>query len=115
MQKKISLLLSTLSVLTLLFMGTFSHAHGESAFDVQKAIKAGDHKGLAEYYRAEAATYRQLAQKHKKMEITYFEANKESETTYLPKHCAELVTKSNEMAAIYEKLAKAEEELSKKK
>ncbi|KAB2839744.1 hypothetical protein F9K50_07045 [bacterium] len=87
----------------------------EQKFDVEKAIAAGDHKSLAEYYRGQAAAYRQQAQKHKKMEVTYVEAQEYWGTTYLPKHCAELVKKSNEMAELYEKLAQAEEKLSMKK
>lgn len=108
------------SYLLLFFIFTVSGpltpiAQAEQKFDVEKAIAAGDHKDLAEYYRAQAARYRQLAEKHKKMEATYVEATADWGITYLPKQCADLVKRSMETAEIYEKLAQAEEELSKKK
>lgn len=114
MNRKMNILLPVFVFMVVAFFNA-SPIHSQESFDVLKEIAAGDHKGLAEYYRAQAARYRQLAEKHKKMEVTYVEAQEYWPTTYLPKHCADLVKRSTETAELYEKLAQAEEELSKKK
>lgn len=113
MKKRISTLFSILSVLTLLFMSTLSHAHSGDAFDVEKAIHSGNHQALAEYYRAQATLQRKEAEKHKKMETIYI-TSQEKEVSYLSKHCVNLANETSKMAEIYEQLAQEEEKLAKK-
>lgn len=83
-------------------------------FDVQKAIAAGDHKGLAAFYKAQAQAYRDKAAKHEHMHADY----KKSHVHYkgmensLAAHCAILKERALETAKQYDALAAEEEKLA---
>lgn len=83
-------------------------------FDVQKAIAAGDHKGLAAFYKAQAQAYRDKAAKHENMHADY----KKSHVHYkgmensLAAHCAILKERALETAKQYDALAAEEEKLA---
>ncbi len=86
----------------------------QEPFDVQKAIAAGDHKGLAAYYKAQAQAYRDKAAKHEHMHADY----KKSHVHYkgmensLAAHCAILKERALETAKQYDALAADEEKLA---
>lgn len=104
-------------VLTLLFvLGSallvLSPSYGQS-FDVQKAIGAGDHKALAEYYKSQAEAQRNIAAMHDKMKIAYRDSHvhyKGSENV-MAGHCGDLKFQALKAAEQYDALAKQEEKL----
>lgn len=118
MKKRITSLLSALSILSILLIGAVSsQVRAEQSFDVEKAISSGDHKGLAEYYRSKAEEQRKIAEMHEKMKTSYKNTHvhyKGSENA-LATHCGNLQIKAREMADQYDKLAQEEEKLAGKK
>lgn len=94
---------------------TISTVHAQSgSFDVEKAISAGDHKGLAEYYKSQAEAQRKIAEMHQKMKTAYRDTHvhyKGSENV-LAGHCGNLRLQALKMADQYDALAKQEEKLA---
>ena len=84
-------------------------------FDLDKAIQQGDHKALADHYRAEAKKYKEIAEMHDKMQKSYKKTHvhhKGTENT-LATHCGNLKFQALKMAEQYEALAKEEEGMTK--
>lgn len=116
MKNKIASLLSALSVLAMLSVWV-APVHAEQTFNVEKAIAAGNHKGLADYYHSQAEEQKKITEMHDKMKTEYRTSHvhyKGSENV-LAGHCGNLQLKSREMAEEYEKLAQQEERLANKK
>ncbi|MBZ0123382.1 MAG: hypothetical protein K8F31_05805 [Roseovarius sp.] len=94
---------------------TISNVHAQSSsFDVDKAIAAGDHKGLAEYYKSQAEAQRTIAAMHDKMKTAYRNTHvhyKGSENV-MAGHCGDLKFQALKMAEQYDALAKEEGKLS---
>lgn len=86
-------------------------------FDVSKAIASGDHKGLAEHYKAQAEVYKKKAAEHDAMQNDYksTHAYKKGAETSFQSHCSQLKADALSLAAKYEAMAKEEEALIKKK
>lgn len=109
------------AMMFLSFMGVFVLSLPAKAveqnFDVQKAIAAGDHKGLAGYYKLQADEQRKVAEKHDKMKVAY----KDSHVHYkgsdnvMQGHCSNLKDQALKAATQYDDLAKQEENLASKK
>ena len=97
---------------------TISNVHAQSSsFDVDKAIAAGDHKGLAEYYKSQAEAQRTIAAMHDKMKTAYRNTHvhyKGSENV-MAGHCGDLKFQALKMAEQYDALAKQEEKLTQSK
>ena len=89
----------------------------EQNFDVSKAIAAGDHQGLADYYKAEADRYRKKAADHEAMMADYksTHAYKKGMENSFQAHCTKLKADALDMAEKYDALAKQEQDLVKKK
>jgi hypothetical protein len=87
------------------------------AFDVEKAIASGDHKGLAEYYKDQADAQRKIADMHDKMKISYRESHIHHKGTenVLAGHCGNLKFQALKMAEQYDAMAKEEGKLAEKK
>ncbi|HKY63555.1 MAG TPA: hypothetical protein VJR29_09060 [bacterium] len=105
----------------IMVMGLGAHLNSamgaEQKFDVDQAIAAGDHKGLAEYYRAQAEDYRKKAAAHDTMHTDYKKSHvhyKGMENTFQA-HCSQLKEKALETAAKYDQMAQDEEKLVKGK
>ncbi|HKY64006.1 MAG TPA: hypothetical protein VJR29_11350 [bacterium] len=83
------------------------------SFDVQKAIEAGDHKGLAEYYRSQAETQRNVAAMHDKMKTEYRKSHVHYKgiDSVMAGHCGDLKFQALKSAEQYDALAKQEEKL----
>jgi hypothetical protein len=117
MKKLISVSFFALMLTLLLAVGPTQTVFAQPTFDVDKAIAAGDHQGLADYYKSQAVVYRQNAAKHDNMEANY----KKSHVHYkgmenaLPVHCATLKKDALNTADQYDAMAKEEEALIKKK
>lgn len=88
-------------------------AHAQS-FEVEKAIAAGDHKGLAEYYKSQADTQRKMAELHRKMKTEYRRTHVHYKgiENVLAGHCGNLSHEALQMAEQYDALAKGEEKLA---
>ncbi len=115
MKNKIALLFSALSVLAMLSVWV-APIHAEQTFDVVKSIAAGNHKGLAEYYRTQAEEQKRITKMHDKMKTEYRTSYVHYKGTenVLAGHCGNLQLKSREMAEEYEKLAQEEDKLGNK-
>lgn len=88
-----------------------------AAFDVEKAIAAGDHQALAEYYRSQAEAQREIAKRHGQMRTDYRKTHvhyKGIENT-LSGHCGTLRYQALKAAEQYDAMAKIEEKLAKEK
>jgi 7-cyano-7-deazaguanine synthase in queuosine biosynthesis len=89
--------------------------HAQSgSFDVEKAIAAGDHKGLAEYYQSQAEAQRKIAAMHDKMKTAYRNTHVHYKgiENVLAGHCGDLKFEALKMAEQYDALAKQEEKLA---
>lgn len=113
--RKILSLLATAPLFVLLVAGLpMKTVSAAQDFDVQKAIADGDHKGLADFYKAQAETYRQKAASHDTMAADY----KKSHVHYkgmennMATHCATLKADALKTAAQYDEMAKTEEKLA---
>lgn len=107
----------SVALLFVLAFGSFtiSNARAQSgSFDVEKAIAAGDHKGLAEYYKSQAEAQRQIAAMHDKMKTSYRNTHVHYKGTenVLAGHCGDLKFEALKMAEQYDALAKQEEKLA---
>jgi hypothetical protein len=94
---------------------TISNVHAQSgSFDVEKAIAAGDHKGLAEYYQSQAEAQRKIAAMHDKMKTAYRNTHVHYKgiENVLAGHCGDLKFEALKMAEQYDALAKQEEKLA---
>lgn len=113
--RKILALLATAPLFVILVAGVpMKTVSAAQDFDVQKAIANGDHKGLADYYKAQAEKYRQKAAKHDTMAADYKKSNvhyKGMEND-MATHCAKLKADAMETAAQYDEMAKAEAKLA---
>jgi hypothetical protein len=88
----------------------------KTSFDVDKAIAAGDHQGLSDYYKSQADLYRQKAQSHENMHADYKKSlvhYKGMENTFTT-HCNALKKAALNTAAQYDDLASEEAKLAKK-
>lgn len=111
-----------ISLAVLLFaLGVWAHPTpslaAEQPFDVGKAIAAGDHKGLADYYKAQADLYRKKAEEHDAMMADYKKGHayyKGMENSFQA-HCEKLKKDALSMAEKYNAMAAEEEKLIKKK
>ena len=74
---------------------------------VDSASTPAQHQALARYFRAEAAKAKALAETHRAMSRSY--SGKPGEIRNMNKHCDQIVKLSQDLAAQYESLAKAEE------
>lgn len=93
---------------------TASQAPASAPFDLKAAIAAGDHQGLANYYKAEAEAYRQKAAMHENMRMEYGRTSahyKGMENTFAT-HCSSLKAEAEKTAKDYDQLAKEEETLA---
>ncbi len=84
--------------------------HADAPFDVKKAISAGDHRGLAEYYRAQATAERKAAERHDQMRLEY-QKSAAPHAHNLVLHCHELYLLSLKQAKTYDWLTIQEERL----
>lgn len=109
---KLSLLLAFVMA-----MGMASPVIAQQSFDVEKAIAAGDHKGLADYYKTQAEAQRKVAAMHDKMKVSYRDTHVHYKGTenVLAGHCGNLKEEALKSADQYDDLAKQEELLIKKK
>ena len=101
-------------ILVILMGGSGKTGFAQQTFDVNKAIAAGDHKGLAEYYKSQADLYRQKAASHDNMHADYKKSHvhyKGMENTFAA-HCATLKQDALNTAQQYDALAKEEEKLA---
>lgn len=117
MKKRITLFLSVLSVLGIFSIGNIhSLKAAEPSFNIEKAITAGDHKSLAEYYHAQANEQKKIAEMHQKMKTEYRDTHVHYKgyENAMAGHCNNLQLKAQEIADQYEELAKQEEKLIKK-
>lgn len=110
---------SKLLIALLLVLGvSFSLTPMVSAqsFDVDKAIAAGDHKALADYYKSQAEAQRTTVEMHKKMKTQYSgaHAHYKGYENVLAGHCGNLQFQAAKMAEQYDALAKQEESLAAK-
>ncbi len=108
--------LLSISLFLLFIFGSYqiSNVQAQSNFDVDKAISAGDHKGLAEYYKSQADLYRQKAAQHDNMHADYKKSHvhyKGMENTFSA-HCLSLKEDALKTANQYDAMAKAEEKLA---
>lgn len=118
MKKKTLQVVFLFSIFTFGLLGMHLNAQATMPFDPQKAVASGDHKALAEYYRSLAQEQKNVAEMHKKMKATYKEGNYAHYKGYenaMDTHCYNLIHKSLEMSAEYEKMAQMHEEMAKKK
>lgn len=113
--KKINLKSGLLAlVLAASLLGSAGIARAQQSFDVQKAIAAGDHQALANYYKSQAEAERNVAAMHDKMKTSYRDTHvhyKGSENV-LAGHCGNLKLKALESAEQYDALAAQEEKLA---
>lgn len=94
---------------------TISTVHAQtSSFDMEKAIAAGDHKGLAEYYESQAEAQRKIAEMHQKMKTAYRNTHVHYKgiKNVQAGHCGNLKFQALKMAEQYDALAKQEEKLA---
>jgi hypothetical protein len=113
MKRIISVPFFALMILTLMGLRV-TIGFAQQSFDVNKAIAAGDHKGLAEYYKSQADLYRQKAASHDNMHADYKKSHvhyKGMENTFAA-HCATLKQDALNTAQQYDALAKQEEKLA---
>lgn len=107
-----------LIALLLVLGGSVSLASMASAqaFDMDKAISSGDHKGLADYYKSQAEAQRKTVEMHKKMKTSYRESHVHYKGTenVLAGHCGNLQFQAAKMADQYDALAKQEDRLATK-
>ncbi|GEM_PF-3450028 len=91
-----------------------SVTYAQPAFNVQKAIAAGDHKGLAEYYQSQADAQRKIAAMHDDMKVAYRNTYVHYKGTenVLAGHCGNLKLQALKMADQYDALAAQEEKLA---
>ena len=89
--------------------------HAQTSFDADKAIAAGDHKGLAAYYKSQAEAQRKIAEMHKKMKTSYRDTHVHYKGTEnaMATHCGNLQLQAEKMAEQYDALAAQEEKLAK--
>ncbi len=114
MFRRISFKAFMVLVLVLGVSCSFTSVVSAQSFDVDKAIAAGDHKGLAAYYKSQAEAQRKIVEMHKKMKASYREGHvhyKGSENV-MTGHCSNLQLQAEKMAEQYEDLAKQEENLA---
>ena len=117
MKNIISKSLPYLMLALLMNVGSIQTSFAQQTFDVNKAIAAGDHQGLADYYKAQAEVYRQKAAAHDTMHADYKKSHvhyKGMENTFSA-HCATLKEDALKTANQYDAMAKEEEALAKKK
>lgn len=107
----------SLLLLFVLAVGSFkpNMIHAQASFDVEKAIAAGDHKGLADYYKSQAEAQRKIVDMHKKMKKNYSgnHAHYKGYENVLAGHCGSLQFQAEKMAEQYDALAAQEEKLVK--
>lgn len=100
--------------LLVFFLLLMSHhsllVNAEEPFDVNKAIAAGDHRGLAEYYRSQMAAEKKAAERHDQMRREYAKSVA-PHAHNLVLHCEELYLLSLKQAKTYEWLTIQEERL----
>jgi hypothetical protein len=115
MKKALALIVLTLAVQ--FGFHSLAVAATDQNFDVSKAIAAGDHKGLADYYKGQADMYRQKASEHDAMMANYKTAHayKKGMENSFQAHCTKLKQDALDMADKYDALAKQEEQLIKGK
>jgi hypothetical protein len=91
-----------------------STVYAQSTFDVDKAIASGDHKGLAEYYKAQAEAQRNVAAMHDKMKTAYRDSHVhyKGSDNVMAGHCGDLKFQALKSAELYDALAKQEEKLA---
>ncbi len=117
MKKALSYSLFILVVVSMLGLNHLPLGRTQSSsqdFDVNKAIAAGDHPGLAKYYKAQADVYRQKAALHENMVMDYSKSlvhYKGMDSTFKA-HCSALRESALKSAAQYDDLAKEEEKLA---
>jgi hypothetical protein len=114
MKKKLCLALASLALFFAAGMQIAGSAETSGKFDVKAAIAAGDHQGLANYYKAQAESFRQEAAMHENMKMEYGRTSahyKGQENTFST-HCAALKDDAEKMAAKYDEMAKEEEKLA---
>lgn len=82
--------------------------------DVEKAITAGDHKSLAQYYKSQAEAQRKIAEMHQKMKAEYRKTHVHYKGTenVLAGHCGNLEQEALKAAEQYDKMAQEEENLA---
>ncbi len=97
-----------------LSLQSVSQVQAQASFDVQKAIAAGDHKGLTEYYKSQADAQRKIAAMHDSMKVAYRDTHVHYKGTenVLAGHCGNLKLEALKMAAQYDELAAQEEKLA---
>lgn len=85
-------------------------------FDPEKAIAAGDHKALADYYRSQVNDLKKLSEQHEKMRDLYQKNHNHYRdfAQTMAHHCENLRLQLLQSSYIYEALAKEEEKLEKK-
>lgn len=87
-----------------------------ASFNVEKAIADGNHKALAEYYRAQAESYRQKAALHERMAEKYGPPLRfKNLIINRAQHCRVIAYESEKTAKKYEELAVGEEKLIQQK
>ncbi len=113
MRKNLSISLLALTF-ALTSTSTVPTAFAQQKFDVEKAISSGDHKGLAEYYKAQAEEQRKIAAMHDKMKVAYRQTHVHYKgiENDLAGHCGDLKFEALKMAEQYDKLAAQEEKLA---
>ena len=106
-----------LALFAIVIMAGVSTVHAQASFDPQKAIAAGDHKGLANYYKSQADAQRKIADMHDAMRANYGKDHvhyKGSENV-MTGHCMNLKGQALKSADDYDALAAQEAKLAEKK